>query len=115
MSLENKSEVLKINGNSINLIKVSKLNLLIITDLNNFGSYWSQCIYNCSNNVFTTKTLFGANEDTFAPIVRYWTQVLVQNKQISPQLDSTHDIVFTFNISLRNTDTDTVREIAKYL
>ncbi len=115
MSFGQSSQVLKINQNlSINLIKISKLNLFFVSDVNNFGSHWIQVIVN--NNVFTTKTLFGDNDDLFAPIARYFAEQIIQNNQlIGQQLDSTQDIVFTFNISLRNSEIHIIKEIAKYL
>ena len=115
MSFEYKTKKLKINEkNSINLISIVNLNLFIISDMNNFGSNWIQVSYCRRNQIYSTKSLLGTEDDTLSPICRYLAQTLIENiKCVDPSPDMKEDICFTFNISLKNTNIDDRQVVQK--
>jgi len=115
MSFEYKTKKLKINeNNSINLISIVNLNLFIISDMNNFGSNWIQVSYCRRNQIYSTKSLLGTEDDTLSPICRYLAQTLIENiKCVDPSPHIKEDICFTFNISLKNTNIDDRQVVQK--
>lgn len=98
---------------SINIIKVKDLNLYVISDVDNFGANWVRVVFH--QNVFSTQTLLGPNEDIVSPIARFFAQKIVEKNQ--PQTPEQHinEIAFLFNISLKVTKREVVNEIAEYL
>lgn len=120
MSFETKSKILNLNENkTINLIVVSNLNLYIISDLQNFGSNWIQVLFDKLYNTYTTKTLFGAEEDTMAPICRLFAESVIKNNPLISQSSEVNEqIVLTFNISLKYidiSDSNVIKQIAQHL
>ena len=114
MSFEKKVKVLTLDDLTIDLVSISALNLHIITDINKLASNWIQVLYSPQNQIYSTKTLLGADDHRLAPVCRYLAEQIVKSKQFNDQTSGADQhICLTFNVSLKNVDTNTVRRIGE--
>ncbi|XP_053213785.1 uncharacterized protein LOC128397131 [Panonychus citri] len=103
------------DGLKINFIHVPKLNLYVISDVDNFGPHWINVEFEKNN--YNLKHLLGSNPDTYLPVARFISKYIIEStfKEKPPVELSLARKQFTLNLSLRNFDRITLTQIMDQL